>query len=205
MYRAVDLIEFRHEKGEFDMSQHERKGGPSGIATFGGGCFWCLDPVFADLVGVEQVVVGYAGGETADPSYEQVCSGRTGHAEVIQISFDPAQISYRELLEIFFSIHDPTTLNRQGADAGTQYRSIILTHDSEQEQVARSVISDLAEEAIWPNPIVTQVEPYRDFYPAEAYHQGYFEKNPGQGYCQVVIAPKVSKFRKTFADRLKQA
>jgi len=185
------------------MTQHERQGGQLSQATFGGGCFWCLDPVFSGLVGVEQVVVGYAGGETVDPSYEQVCSGRTGHAEVIQVSFDPARISYRDLLEIFFSIHDPTTLNRQGADVGTQYRSIILTHDPEQEQVAQSVISELAGEAIWPNPIVTQVEPYRGFYPAESYHQGYFEKNPGQGYCQVVIAPKLGKFRKKYADRLK--
>jgi peptide-methionine (S)-S-oxide reductase len=187
------------------MEQNKKTAAQLQLATFGGGCFWCLDPVFSDLVGVEQVVVGYAGGDKADPSYKLVCTGRTGHAEVVQVTFDPSRISYRELLEIFFNVHDPTTLNRQGADAGTQYRSIILAHDAEQEQVARSVIEDLSNEGIWPNPIVTQVETYQVFYPAEAYHQDYFAKNPGQGYCQVVIAPKVSKFRKTYAARLKSS
>ena len=187
------------------MAQNEKLMNHPQLATFGGGCFWCLDPVFSDLVGVERVEVGYAGGDKADPSYEQVCTGRTGHAEVVQVTFDPSKISYRELLEIFFSVHDPTTLNRQGADAGTQYRSIILTHGADQEQVARSVIDDLSSEGVWSNPIVTQVEPLQVFYPAEDYHQDYFAKNPGQGYCQVVIAPKVSKFRKTYSDRLKSS
>ncbi|MEJ2011524.1 MAG: peptide-methionine (S)-S-oxide reductase MsrA [Anaerolineales bacterium] len=174
-------------------------------ATFGGGCFWCLDPLFSNLVGVEDVTVGYAGGDKSAPTYEQVCSGRTGHAEVVQVTFDPERIDYRTLLEIFFSVHDPTTLNRQGADVGPQYRSIILTHNLEQEQVAHAVIDELTIKEIWPNPIVTEVKPLQAFYPAEDYHQDYFEKNPGQGYCQIVISPKVTKFRKSFADRLKQA
>ena len=190
-------------KGVFEMANS--LSGPHQLeaATLGGGCFWCLDPVFSDLVGVEQVVVGYAGGETANPSYQQVCTGRTGHAEVVQVTYDPAQISYRELLEIFFTVHDPTTFNRQGADVGTQYRSIILTHSPEQEQIASAMIADLTQEGIWADPIVTHVEPCQAFYPAEEYHQDYFKKNPGQGYCQVVIAPKVSKFRKTYSDHLK--
>ncbi|MFN2149567.1 MAG: peptide-methionine (S)-S-oxide reductase MsrA [Anaerolineales bacterium] len=187
------------------MSNRENESRRRETATLGGGCFWCLDPVFSELDGVEQVVVGYAGGETADPSYEQVCTGRTGHAEVVQVTFDPSHISYRELLEIFFSVHDPTTLNRQGADVGSQYRSIILTSDETQVQTARSVIDEFSDQQVWPNPIVTQVEALQAFYPAEDYHQDYFNKNPGQGYCQVVIAPKMSKFRKTFTDRLKQS
>jgi peptide-methionine (S)-S-oxide reductase len=186
------------------MTQSGRGKDELTTATFGGGCFWCLDPLFSDLVGVEDVTVGYAGGDKNDPTYEQVCSGRTGHAEVVQVKFDPERISYRELLEIFFSVHDPTTLNRQGADVGSQYRSIILTHNEEQEQVARSVIAELTEEGVWPNPVVTEVKPLQAFYPAEEYHHDYFDKNPGQGYCQVVIAPKVTKFRKTFVNRLKQ-
>jgi len=173
-------------------------------ATLGGGCFWCLDPVFSSLVGVENVVVGYAGGETANPSYEQVCSGRTGHAEVVQVTYDPQQISYRELLQVFFSVHDPTTLNRQGADVGTQYRSIILTEDDAQAATAHELIEELSAQKVWPNPIVTSVEPLQAFFPAEDYHQDYFNKNPGQGYCQVVIAPKLGKFREAFAANLKQ-
>jgi len=174
------------------------------VATLAGGCFWCLEAVYEQLKGVEKVVSGYMGGHLPNPGYNAVCSGRTGHAEVVQVTFDPDQVSYRELLEVFFTIHDPTTLNRQGADVGTQYRSAIFTHSPEQEQTAREVIRDVEEEGIWENPIVTQVEPAPEFYPAEAYHQQYYRRNPGQGYCQVVIAPKVSKFRQKYLSRLQQ-
>jgi peptide-methionine (S)-S-oxide reductase len=173
------------------------------VATLGGGCFWCLEPVFDDLRGVVSVESGYAGGHKANPTYEQVCSGNTGHAEVVQVTFDPRQISYADLLRIFFSIHDPTTLNRQGADVGTQYRSIILYHSPEQKKTAEEVIRSLQEQGIWERPIVTQVVPYDTFYPAEDYHQEYFANNPRQPYCNVVIAPKVAKFRKQYAEMLK--
>ena len=175
------------------------------IATLGGGCFWCLEPVFSELEGVEQVVVGYAGGEVENPSYEQVCTGRTGHAEVVQVSFDPDEITYREILQVFFSIHDPTTRNRQGADVGPQYRSIILYHDEAQKQVAGQVIDEINQEGIWGKPVVTEVVPLETFFKAEEYHQDYYKKNPYAGYCQVVIRPKVSKFRKRYQDRLKSA
>jgi len=174
------------------------------VATLAGGCFWCLEAVFEELRGVESVVSGYAGGHVANPGYEAVCTGRTGHAEVVQVVFDPEQVSYRELLEVFFTIHDPTTLNRQGADAGTQYRSAIFTHTDAQEQTAREVIRDLEEEGVWGDPIVTQVEPLAQFYPAEDYHAGYYRRNPRQPYCQVVIAPKVAKFRQQYLSRLRQ-
>jgi peptide-methionine (S)-S-oxide reductase len=174
------------------------------VATLAGGCFWCLEAVYEQLKGVEKVVSGYMGGHVANPSYNAVCGGHTGHAEVVQITFDPAQVSYRELLEVFFTIHDPTTLNRQGADVGTQYRSAVFTHSTEQEQTVREVIRDIEEEGVWENPIVTQVTAAPEFYPAEAYHQQYFRRNPGQGYCQVVIAPKVSKFRQKYLSRLQQ-
>ena len=173
------------------------------LATLGGGCFWCLEAVFQDLKGVERVVSGYAGGTVADPSYEDVCTGRTGHAEVVQVTFDPAVLSYRDLLGVLFSIHDPTTLNRQGADVGTQYRSVIFHHGAEQERTARALIADLERQGIWDSPIVTQVMPAPPFYPAEEYHQEYFRRNPGQGYCRAVIAPKVAKFRKEHLARLK--
>jgi len=173
------------------------------LATFGGGCFWCLEAVFEQLRGVERVVSGYAGGAVAHPTYEQVCGGRTGHAEVVQVSFDPAVVSYRDLLEIFYSMHDPTTLNRQGADAGTQYRSIILTHSPAQAADATEVIRRLGAEGLWPDPIVTQVEPLSEFFPAEPGHQGYYRRNEGQRYCQVVIAPKVAALRKQHLDRLR--
>lgn len=175
----------------------------SEVATLAGGCFWCLEAVYNDLRGVESVVSGYAGGSVANPSYEQVCRGNTGHAEVVQITFDPAAVSFRELLEVFFTIHDPTTLNRQGNDIGTQYRSAIFYHSDDQKKVAEEVIKNLAEEKIWANPIVTQLVPLAEFYPAEEYHQRYFERNPNQGYCQVIISPKVSKFRKAFLQKLK--
>lgn len=174
------------------------------VATLAGGCFWCLEAVYEQLKGVEKVVSGYMGGHVDNPSYTAVCTGRTGHAEVVQVTFDPAQVSYRELLDVFFTIHDPTTLNQQGADVGTQYRSAVFTHGAEQEQTAREVIRDVEEEGIWENPIVTQVTAATEFYPAEEYHQQYFRRNPGQGYCQVVIAPKVSKFRQKYLSKLQQ-
>lgn len=171
-------------------------------ATLGGGCFWCLEAVYDQLQGVVDVVSGYSGGQVARPSYEQVCTGRTGHAEVVQVTFD-ASISYREILEVFFAIHDPTTLNRQGADVGTQYRSVIFYHSAEQKQITAQVIAELTAEGLWPAPIVTQVVPSEAFYPAEDYHQEYFARNPSKGYCQMIVAPKVAKFRKRFAARLK--
>lgn len=173
------------------------------VATLGGGCFWCLEAVFDQLRGVEHVESGYSGGWVPNPTYKQVCTGNTGHAEVVQITFDPRQISYRELLEVFFAIHDPTTLNRQGADVGTQYRSVIFYHTPEQKAIAEETIRALNAARIWPNPIVTQVVPFEAFYIAEDYHQEYFVNNPYQPYCQVVIAPKVNKFRQKFAHRLK--
>src|ERR1043165_8858338 len=168
------------------------------IATLAGGCFWCLEAVFKDLRGVESVVSGYSGGSVANPTYQQVCSGDTGHAEVVQVTFDPQVVTFREILEVFFTIHDPTTLNRQGADVGTRYRSAIFYHDDAQRDTAREVIRDLEAEGVWENPIVTQVEPLAEFYPAEEYHQEYFARNPRQGYCQVVIAPKVAHFRSKY-------
>lgn len=175
----------------------------SELATLGGGCFWCLEAVFVEVRGVEQVDSGYAGGAVADPTYEDVCTGRTGHAEVVQLTFDPDVISYRELLEIFFAIHDPTTPNRQGNDVGTQYRSVIFYHSPEQQQTAQEVIGELTESQTFAAPIVTQVVPLDKFYKAETYHQNYFAQNPHQPYCQVVVAPKVTKLRQKFRDKLK--
>lgn len=172
-------------------------------ATLGGGCFWCLESVFEQLRGVERVESGYAGGFLANPTYPQVCTGATGHAEVVQITFDPRVISFAELLDVFFDIHDPTTLNRQGADAGTQYRSVIFSHSPEQKRLAEEKIAALNQSGAWGAPLVTQVVPFETFYRAEDYHQGYFRDNPNQGYCQVVIAPKVAKFRAHFASKLK--
>jgi peptide-methionine (S)-S-oxide reductase len=173
------------------------------IATLGGGCFWCLEAVFDNLQGVEDVVSGYSGGAMRNPSYRDVCSGTTGHAEVVQVTFDPSRLSFRELLEVFFTIHDPTTLNRQGADVGTQYRSVIFYHSPEQKVDAEAVMAGLTTEGVWDNPIVTELVPFVRFYPAEDYHQEYFARNPEQGYCQFVVAPKVAKFRKKYAQRLK--
>jgi peptide-methionine (S)-S-oxide reductase len=173
------------------------------IATLAGGCFWCLEAVFEQVRGVEKVISGYANGSTPAPTYEQVCGGDSGHAEVVQVAFDPAVISYGDLLEIFFAIHDPTTLNRQGADVGTQYRSAILTHDETQSQVARQKIEELNARNIWDRPIVTHVEPLQHFYSGENYHQGYFRAHPQQPYCQTVISPKVAKFRSQFSSRLR--
>jgi peptide-methionine (S)-S-oxide reductase len=174
------------------------------IATLGGGCFWCLEAVFEQLLGVERVESGYAGGAAPKPTYEQVCSGATGHAEVVQIAFDPKMLSFDELLDIFFAMHDPTTLNRQGADVGTQYRSVIFYHSPEQKRSAEEKIAALNAAGVWSAPLVTQVVPFEAFYRAEDYHQGYFRNNPGRGYCQVVVAPKVAKVRAHFAAKLKE-
>jgi peptide-methionine (S)-S-oxide reductase len=173
------------------------------LATFGGGCFWCVEAIFERVAGVSSVTSGYAGGHVENPDYKLVTTGTTGHAEVVQIEFDPEMVSYYELLEIFFKTHDPTTLNRQGADVGTQYRSIILYHTEEQKAQAEEIIGDLDAAGIYKDPIVTLVEPFDRFYPAEEYHQEYFENNPNQGYCRLVIQPKVEKFEKIFRDKLK--
>jgi peptide-methionine (S)-S-oxide reductase len=174
-------------------------------ATLGGGCFWCLEAVFKDLRGVISVMSGYAGGEVPNPTYKAVCTGRTGHAEVVQVKFDPAQLDYADLLRVFFAIHDPTTKDRQGNDVGTQYRSIILTHSDAQAATARAVMQEIADAKIWPARLVTQIEPLKAFYEAEAEHHDYFARNPYSGYCQAVVAPKVVKFRKQFADKLRRA
>lgn len=172
------------------------------LATLAGGCFWCLQPIFDELRGVQKVEVGYAGGRTRNPSYEQVCTDTTGHAEAVQVSFDPGTITYEDLLRVFFAFHDPTTLNRQGPDAGTQYRSVIFYHSPEQLAVAQRVIAEA--EKVWKDPIVTEVVPAPAFYRAEEYHQDYFRKNPDAGYCRAIVAPKVAKFRKEYRDRLKR-
>lgn len=174
------------------------------LATFGMGCFWCSEAMFSQLRGVQKVQSGFSGGTTVNPSYRDVCTGETGHAEVVQISYDPEQISYAELLKIFFTMHDPTTLNRQGADMGTQYRSVIFTHTQQQREEALKAIELLTTEKLYPNPIVTQVEEYKNFYPAEDYHNNYFQNNPNEGYCRMVVAPKVEKFQKVFETLLKQ-
>ncbi len=177
----------------------------SETATLGGGCFWCLEAVFEMVDGVHAVKSGYAGGHVPNPTYDHVCTGETGHAEVVQIEFDPAVTSYAELLEIFFGIHDPTTPNRQGADVGTQYRSVVFTHSDEQSRVARELRSTLDADGPWDDPIVTQIESLDDFYPAEDYHDAYFRRNGSQPYCAAVIAPKVAKFRQRFAHKLSVA
>ena len=174
------------------------------VATLAGGCFWCLEAAFQDLKGVERVQSGYAGGRVANPSYEQVCTGTTGHAEVVQITFDPEIVSFDDLLHVFFTIHDPTTLNRQGVDVGTQYRSAIFYHTPDQKAAAERVMAELQSEHVWDDPIVTELKPLEAFYPAEEYHRDYYRRNPTQGYCSAVIAPKVAKVRKLFLDKLKQ-
>jgi peptide-methionine (S)-S-oxide reductase len=174
------------------------------VATLAGGCFWCLEAVFDDLKGVESVESGYMGGRTANPTYEQVCSGDTGHAEVVRLTFDPGVVSFKEILEVFFVIHDPTTLNRQGNDAGTQYRSAVFYHSAEQKSAAEQVIANLGSAGIYDDPIVTEVVPASQFYVAEDYHQEYFRRNPAQPYCAYVVRPKVAKFRKHFLEKLKK-
>jgi peptide-methionine (S)-S-oxide reductase len=174
------------------------------VATLGGGCFWCLEAVFEQLEGVASVVSGYTGGETPDPSYAAVCEGDTGHAEVVQVTFDPTVLAYADLLDVFFTTHDPTTLNRQGNDLGTQYRSAIFYHTPEQKQVAEGKVKEWNAKGAFSAPIVTQIEPLVQFHKAEGYHQGYFRGNPSQPYCQYVVSPKVAKVRKAFAHRLKR-
>jgi peptide-methionine (S)-S-oxide reductase len=172
-------------------------------ATLGGGCFWCLEAVYTQVEGVTDVRSGYAAGQVPDPTYRQVCSGSTGHAEVVRVTFDPEVVTYADLLRIFFVIHDPTTLNRQGADVGTQYRSIILTHDDEQARTARRIMAEVEDEGLYDDPLVTEVEEAGTFWPAEPEHHRYYERNPGAGYCRVVVAPKVAKFRARF-DHLRR-
>jgi peptide-methionine (S)-S-oxide reductase len=174
------------------------------VATLGGGCFWCTEAIFSELLGVSSVLPGYSGGTVANPSYEDVCTGTTGHAEVSQITFDMYEISFKDLLNVFFSTHDPTTLNRQGNDVGTQYRSVIFYHDDQQKETALQVIKELNSK-LWKGKIVTEVAPFRAFYPAEEYHRNYFQRHPGEGYCQIIIEPKVAKFRKHFADKLRRS
>jgi len=181
------------------MNDHKQE-----LATFGGGCFWCLEAVFERLEGVSKVESGYAGGTKDNPSYEDVCTGRTGHAEVVQVTFDPEVISYRDLLELFFAFHDPTTLNRQGPDQGTQYRSAIFTSSPEQQATVDQLIRALTDADVFGDPIVTEVAPLTKFYPAEDYHQGYFRNNPNQPYCRAMVAPKVAKLRSKYAERLKK-
>ena len=181
----------------FAGEQHE-------VTTLGGGCFWCLEAVYDELMGVVSVESGYMGGQVTNPTYQQVCAGNTGHAEVVRITFDPSIISFKEILQVFFTIHDPTTLNRQGNDVGPQYRSAIFYHSPEQRATAYQVIKEIAEAGIWGRPIVTEVTPAADFYIAEEYHQEYFARNPYQGYCRAIIAPKVAKFRKQYISRLKK-
>lgn len=173
-------------------------------ATLAAGCFWCVEAVFDDLRGVEDVVSGYSGGHTENPTYKEVCSETTGHAEVVQIKFDPEEISFRDILYVFFAVHDPTTLNRQGNDIGSSYRSAIFYHSDEQKQISEEVIAELDDKDIWEDPIVTEVTEFTNYYPAEDYHQEYFSNNPTQPYCAAVVAPKVLKFRKMFVDRLKK-
>jgi peptide-methionine (S)-S-oxide reductase len=185
------------------MTAAHEAAGAREVATLGGGCFWCLEAVFEQLRGVQRVESGYAGGTVTNPTYTQVCTGATGHAEVVQVTFDPAVLPYEELLGVFFATHDPTTLNRQGPDVGTQYRSVIFYHSPRQKEVAEETIARLNADGVWDAPIVTQVVPLEAFYRAEEYHQGYFRGNPVQPYCRGVVAPKVAKFRKNFADRLK--
>ncbi len=175
-----------------------------GVATLGGGCFWCTEAVYDELKGVISVESGYSGGKVPNPSYEQVCTGTTGHAEVVQVRFDPAAISYEDILRVFFTVHDPTTLNRQGNDIGTQYRSAVFYHDQDQRRTAEKIIREIDEKHIWNGRIVTEVSPFAAFYKAEDYHQEYFANNPTQGYCRLVISPKVEKFRKHYAERLKK-
>lgn len=189
------------------MSQNNNHNqSPNGkeVATLGGGCFWCLEAVYDQLKGVESVESGYSGGAVVNPTYKQVCNGNTGHAEVVQVTFDPNVVSFREILQVFFTIHDPTTLNRQGNDVGTQYRSAIFYHSPEQKEVAEQVIAEINAAKIWPGRIVTEVTPFTKFYLAEDYHQEYYENNPYQPYCQYVVAPKVAKFRHLYLEMLKQ-
>jgi peptide-methionine (S)-S-oxide reductase len=187
------------------MTANNRSSEKNETATLAGGCFWCLEAVFERLKGVDKVTSGYSGGTISNPSYEQVSTGRTGHAEAVQIRFDSTEITFKELLEIFFSVHDPTTPDRQGPDVGSQYRSAIFYHSETQKVVAREVVSQLEAAGVWDSPLVTEIAPFEAFYPAEAYHQHYYDENPQAPYCRAIIAPKLSKVRQGFAERLKQA
>ena len=194
-------------KDPANMSKQENQTvtSPQGkeVVTLGGGCFWCIEAVFEELHGVEQVESGYSGGRVDDPSYEQVCTGTTGHAEVVQVTFDPKIISLKEILEVYFAVHDPTTLNRQGADVGTQYRSMIFYRSQEQKDIAEQAIREIQKAKLWNTPIVTEIVPFKAFYKAEDYHQEYYKKNTGQAYCRIVIEPKIKKFREHYKDKLK--
>jgi peptide-methionine (S)-S-oxide reductase len=187
-----------------NISMEDRNTGKYEQATFGQGCFWCAEAIFKELDGVVKVESGYSGGKTANPTYKEVCSGQTGHAEVVQITYDPSKISYDELLEVFWKTHDPTTLNRQGNDVGTQYRSVIFYHNEEQKRLAEAYKKKLIDEKIWDKPIVTEISPFTHFYKAEDYHQNYYENNPNQAYCQYVIVPKLEKFEKIFKAKIKK-
>lgn len=184
------------------LQSHLQRGNEA--VTLGGGCFWCLEAVYLELKGVEEVVSGYAGGTVPNPTYQDVCEETTGHAEVVQLTFDPRQISFKDILRVFFTIHDPTTLNRQGADMGTQYRSVIFYHSPEQKQLAEETIEELTAARVWERPIVTEIAPLTDFYPAEEYHQQYYQQHSQLPYCQFVIAPKVAKLRKHFVEKLRR-
>ena len=173
-------------------------------ATFGAGCFWCVEAVYQNLKGVQKVVSGYAGGKTPNPTYKQICTGQTGHAEVAQITYDPNQISYQDLLDVFWNTHDPTTLNRQGADTGTQYRSVIFYNDNHQKEIAEQAMAETDASGLWSNPIVTEISPILTFYPAEDYHQNYYQSNPSQPYCAVIISPKIRKLKKEFKHMLNE-
>lgn len=188
-------------KSAMAESQKNESSASEEIATLGGGCFWCLEAVFREMEGVRFVVSGYAGGEDPDPTYQEVCSGNSGHAEVVQVTFDPRITSYREILAVFFTIHDPTTLNRQGADVGTQYRSAVFTHSEDQANAVREVIAELEKDGVYSRPVVTEITPLTKFHEAEEYHQDYYRRNPTQGYCRAVINPKLNKFREKFADK----
>jgi len=203
---SFNLISGRGEQTKVSNSTNKNQAGENTNlekATLGGGCFWCTETIFNELKGVEKVVSGYSGGTVKNPTYQQVCTGTTGHAEVIQISFDPSVISYEKLIEIFFHIHDPTTLNRQGADVGTQYRSVIFYNDENQKKTAEEVKEKISKSGLWDDPIVTEIAPFTEFYPAEDYHQDYYENNKEKSYCSLVIAPKVAKFYKEYKDLLK--
>lgn len=185
------------------LEDNALSGSSTQLATLGGGCFWCIEAVFERVRGVEKVVSGYSGGKRENPTYEQVTTGATGHAEVVQVHFDPGILSYRQILEIFFAMHDPTTLDRQGADVGTQYRSVVFYHDDSQKETAEALLAEFERDAVFPDPVVTELSPLSVFYEAEKYHQDYYDNNPGQGYCRVVIAPKVNKLRAKYAELLK--
>ena len=198
MYLIISLISLLSLTGNANQNMNDME-----IATFGGGCFWCTEAIFKELKGVESVTSGYSGGEIINPSYREVCTGKTGHAEVIEIEFDPNLISFQDLLKVFWETHDPTTLNRQGADIGTQYRSVIFYHNDQQKETAEKIKQKLNEENVFDKPVVTEISPWKNFFKAENYHQDYYENNSNQGYCQFVIVPKLEKFRKIFKDKLK--